>query len=294
MDWKKTAKAILFPPTALMIILTPLSIVFLVYSMVALGVNSAPAIISYVIAFYTLSVWFIKTPALIKGFKSFKARNVYVQRWREDANMRINVSLYGALIWNTAYSVFNLCLGLWHRTFWFYSLGAYYAFLAAMRFFLVRHTRRHKPGEEMRSELRKYRACGIVFLVMNLFIAIIVFFMVYWNRSFVHHQITTITMALYTFVSMAAAITNIIRYRKYNSPVYIAAKSISLASACVSMQTLASTMLTVFGNGTMDLAARRILLASSGGAISLFIIAMAIYMIVNAGQRIKLLDAAKE
>jgi len=158
-----------------------------------------------------------------------------------------------------------------------------------MRFFLVRHTSKHKPGEKMLDELIKYRACGIVFLIMNLALALMIFFMVYWNRTFNHHEITTIALAAYTFTSLTLAIINTVKYRKYNSPVYSASKAISLASACVSMLTLESTMLTTFGDETMSLTGRRILLGISGGVISVFIIAMAIYMIVQANKKIKLL-----
>ncbi len=57
----------------------------------------------------------------------------------------------------------------------------------------------------MREELIKYRNCGIAFLLMNLALSLMVFFMVYWNRTFEHHQITTIAMAAYTFGSMTMA-----------------------------------------------------------------------------------------
>lgn len=213
---------------------------------------------------------------------------------RSDIHLRMNVSLYGTLIWNTAYAVFQLGLGFWHHTFWYYSLAGYYLSLAVMRFFLVRHTRKHKPGELMREELKKYRTCGIIFLIMNLALTLIIFFMVYWNRTFIHHEITTIAMAAYTFGALTMAIINMIKYRKYNSPVYSASKAISLASACVSMLTLESTMLTTFDDGTMDLTTRRIMLGTSGAAVSAFVIAMAVYMIAQGTKKIKLLNAAKE
>ena len=129
---------------------------------------------------------------------------------------------------------------------------------------------------------------------MNLALALIIFFMVYWNRTFNHHEITTIALAAYTFTSLTIAIINTVKYRKYNSPVYSASKAISLASATVSVLTLESTMLTTFNNGTMDLTTRRIMLGASGGVISVFIIAMAIYMIVHGTKKIKLLSTAKE
>ena len=294
MDRKKLGKAFLFPPIAIMMILVPIATVFLVYSMVFLGTESVAAIISYVLSAYTLTVWCFKIPYLIKFFKTFKNENKYARIWQDDTRLRVNVSLYGTLIYNTAYALLQLGMGFWHHTFWFYSLAGYYISLAVMRFFLVRHTSKHKPGEKMLDELIKYRACGIVFLIMNLALALMIFFMVYWNRTFHHHEITTIALAAYTFTSLTLAIINTVKYRKYNSPVYSASKAISLASACVSMLTLESTMLTTFGDGTMSLTGRRILLGISGGVISVFIIAMAIYMIVNGTKKIKLLRAVKE
>ncbi len=289
MDWKKLGKALLFPHIAIMIILIPIATVFLVYSMVFLGTESVAAIISYVLAAYTLTVWCFKIPYLIHFFKTFKEENRYVRRWQDDDRLRVNVSLYGTLIWNTAYAVFQLGLGFWHHTFWFYSMAGYYIALAVMRFFLVRHTSKHKPGEKMREELIKYRTCGWVFLLMNLTLSVMVFFMVYWNRTFHHHEITTITMAAYTFTAFTMAIINMVKYRKYNSPVYSASKAISLAAACVSMLTLESTMLTTFGNGTMDALTRKIFLGATGGVISVFIIVMAIYMIVQSSKKLKAL-----
>ena len=114
--------------------------------------------------------------------------------------------------------------------------------------------------------------------------------MVYWNRTFIHHEITTIAMAAYTFTAFGVAIVNIVRYRKYNSPVYSASKAISLAAACVSMLTLSSTMLTTFSDGTVDLFFRRLMLGWIGGAVSAVIVVMAIGMIVRGNQGLRRLQ----
>ena len=156
-----------------------------------------------------------------------------------------------------------------------------------MRLSLVRYMRGNTPGENIRAELLRYRTCGIVFLITNLALTLMIFFMVYWNRTFNHHEITTIAMAAYTFTSFTMAIINMIKYRKYQSPVYSASKAISLAAACVSMLTLESTMLTTFGGETMDMTSRKVMLGVSGGAISAFIIAMAVYMIMQSTNRLK-------
>ena len=208
---------------------------------------------------------------------------------KNDAGLRITRSLYGSLIWNIIYGAFQLGLGFYHASFWFFSLAGYYIFLAAMRFSLLQHTRKYQPGENLLKELRKYRACGWVFLAMNLALSLMIFFMVYWNRTFHHHKVTTIALATYTFTAFAKAIIDTVKYRKYNSPVYSAAQAISLAAACVSMLTLESTMLTTFNDGSMDLFTRRIFLSATGATISLFIVAMAVYMIRQSNQKIKTL-----
>ena len=294
MEWKKIGKALLFPPLWLMILLVPFATAFLVYSMVVLGTESVVAIISYVLAAYTLTVWCFKIPYLIKYFKTFKDENKYARRWQDDTRLRVNVSLYGSLAWNALYGLFQLWLGFYHHTFWFYSLGAYYICLGVMRFFLLLHTRKYAPGEKMQIELVKYRACGCVFLLMNLALALIIFFMIYWNRTFEHHMITAIAMAAYTFTAFTVAIVNVVKYRKYNSPVFSASKAISLAAALVSMLTLESTMLTTFGDGTMTATTQKWMLGATGGAISVLIVATAIYMIVVGTKKLKQLKSEVE
>ena len=291
MDWKKIGKALLYPHIAIMIILVPIATALLVTSMVFVGTESAIAYISYVLAAYTLTVWCFKIPKLIKFFKTFKKENKYAKRWLENARLRITITLYGSLLWNAVYGIFQIWLGIYHHTFWFASLGAYYIFLAIMRLFLALHTRKYAPGEKMKTELIKYRACGWVFLMMNLALALIVFFMLYWNRTFHHHMITAIAMAAYTFTSFTIAIVNVIKYRKYNSPVFSASKAINFAAACVSMLTLTSTMLTAFSDGTMDAASQKMMLGSVGFAVVGVVVIMAISMIVKGTKRLKILKA---
>ena len=294
MDWEKIGKVLLFPHLAIMILLVPIATVLLVGSMVFIGTESPIAYISYVLAAYTLTVWCFKIPKIIKYFKTFKDENKYARKWQDDTRLRVNVSLYGSFFWNIAYALFQLWLGFYYHTFWFYSLGAYYICLAVMRFFLLLYTRKYAPGERMREELIKYRACGIVFLLMNFALALIVFFMVYWNRTFEHHMITAIAMATYTFTAFTVAIVNIVKYRKYNSPVFSASKAISFAAACVSMLTLASTMLTTFGDGTMGSIEQKIMLGSIGFAVLAVVVAMAITMIVQGTKKLKNINSEVE
>lgn len=205
----------------------------------------------------------------------------------------VNISLYGIPFLNMAYALLQLGMGFWHKSFWFCSLAGYYICLAVMRFFLVRYTKKHKPGENLYEELIRYRVCGWFFLVMNLMLSLIIFFMLYWERTFIHHEITTIALATYTFTAFTLAIINVIKYKKYNNPIYSASKAIGFASACVSMLILEATMLTTFGKESITSLARKIFLGLTGGVISIIVVMMAIYMIKQSTKKLKELKNQK-
>lgn len=290
MEWKKIGRALLFPHIALLFLLLLVAIPLMLYGMLVLGNENPVTIGSYALAFYTLTIWCVRVPSIIRYWKNFKSENKYARLWLDDVQLRMKVTLSGNVLWNSAYAALQLGLGVYHKSAWFYSLAGYYFCLALMRFFLARHTLRHKPGEEMRRELGYYRICGWIFLAMNLSLSGVMLYRIHENRMVRHHEITTIAMAAYTFTSLTMAIVNVVRYRKYNSPVFSASKAISLAAACVSMLTLESTMLTTFSGQDMTEQTQILFLALSGGAVSAFIIAMAVYMIVKANEKIKSLE----
>ena len=285
-NWKKFGYALLYPHIAVIICLLPISIAFLVLSLIFLGTESMLAIFSYLLAFYVLLVVCFRIPKIIKFFKNFKNENKFMQKWFSDVRLRMNVSLYGSLIWNVAFATFQLGLGFYYKSFWFFSMFAYYVMLGVMRFFLLKHTRKYKANEEKRIELKKYIISGWLLLSMNLALAVIVFFMVYFNRTFYHHMITTIAMAAYTFFTFTFAIISLVRYKKYKSPVYSAAKCISLIAGAVSMLTLETTMLTTFGAEESPLF-NQLMLSLTGGAVIGFAITMAIIMIVKGSRALK-------
>jgi len=291
MDWKKITESVLFPHFAVILAITPCSLSFLIYSMTVLGTETIPSYISYVFSFYALILWCVRIPAGIRRIQMIKTKNPYVKRWREDAALRVIFSLYSSLGWNVIYGIFQLWLGFYHHTVWFLSFGIYHLCLGIMRFFLLWHTKKYAPGEQIKREWIQYRACGWVFLFLNVSLTLILFFMIYWNRTFQHHMITAIAMASYTFFAFTVAIINVIRYRKYNSPVFSASKMISLASALVSMLTLESTMLTAFRDDTMTLLQQKWMLGATGGTISVLIVITAIHMILTGTKKLKIIHS---
>lgn len=290
MNLKKVGKAVLFPPAWLVPIFIVLSAVGMLYGLLRYGESHPMTIAAYAVSFYTLVICSVRVPQLVRFCKTLKTDNKYMSRWFSDPHLRMNVTVGGSMLWNGSYGALQLGMGVYHHSAWFYSLAAYYVSLAVMRFCLVRHTLRHKPGEHLRQELRYYRICGWVFLVMNLALSGMMFFMIRENRVTRHNEITTIAMAAYTFGTLTKAIINVPRYRKYNSPAMSASRVVSLASACVSMLTLENTMLTTFGDGQMTPQVRQLFLAMSGGAVSIVIVVMAIAMILKANKTLQTME----
>ena len=283
--WSKLLKTIIYPHIVVVVFLTAISILGLIYSF---GFeNSIPFLqyLSYVISAYTLTIICFRLPKIINYFKALKKENKHLQKWFSDVHLRMNVSLYGSLIWNVAFAIFQLGLGFYHKSFWFYSMFAYYVMLGIMRFFLVKHTRKYKVNEETTIEVKKSILCGYLLIAMNLALAVIVFFMVYWNKTFYHHMITTIALAAYTFFTFIFAIIDLIRYRKYKSAVYSSAKTISLIAGAVSMLTLEATMLTTFGTNESPLFSQ-LMLSLTGAAVIGFAITMAVIMIVKGNKQL--------
>lgn len=289
MNLKKFFNSILYPHIGVVVIILPISIALLVYSLVYFSSASVISIISYCLATYMLVVICMRVPNVVNFCKHIKNNNKYLRKYFDNVHLRINISLYGSLIWNIAFGIFQLGLGFYHNSLWFYSMSVYYVILATMRFFLFKHTRAYKPNEQESLELKRYRLCGILLCVLNIALTVIIFFMVYLNHTMCHHPITTITIATYTFTTFTFAIINNIRFRKYNSPIYSSAKNISLITACVSMITLENTMLTSFGNN-QNPQFRQIMLACTGTVVLVFTTTLAVFMIVKANIKLKKLN----
>ena len=283
---KKIINKLLFPHMALVLVLFPVSMALLICSMVFFGTDSVLSYVSYVFSFYSLTIVCLRIPQIIEFIKKYKNSNKLLVRYQNDINFRINLSLYLSLVLNIAYSIFQLSLGLYHKSFWFISMSVYYVLLSLMRFYLVNHTKKNKPGEDLLIEYKRYNICGWVMLLMNLIVTAIIFFIIYFDRTFYHHQITTISLAAYAFLTFSLSIYNFIKYRKFNSPVYSAAKSINLVAACVSMMTLTTTMLTTFG-GEDVVEYKKLLLTMVGVVVSLFILTISIQIIIFTSKNLK-------
>lgn len=286
--FNKLIKNLLYPHPAIILILVPLSIAMLVYTFVFQN-NDAVAYVSYLLSAYSLTIVCFKIPYIVRKATEIKNTNPYIQMYLNDVSLRIKVSLYSSLFMNTCYGIFQLGLGFFHKSLWFYSFAAYYIMLAIMRYFLLHDIKLTTEKQNMELEFKRYRFCGILLMIMNLSLMVIVFFISWLQHSIQHHFITTIAMAAHTFWSFSKAIVQLIKYKKYKSPLFSATKIISLTAASVSLLTLESAMLTAFGSNTTEIF-RHIVIMTSGLAVCTSVLVTAVFMIIYANRQLTKLN----
>lgn len=197
-----------------------------------------------------------------KGRKTLlKAVNDYrTDLWfRAEAGVHISTGV------NLTYSLYQAMIGLTRRSAWFDALAVYYILLTATRVLML-HYIRHE-AEDGREELRRYRRCGIMMFVLTFFVLIIGLLLNNGNsapKSYPGHMIFVVgAFTLYTLVNSAR---NLWVYRKLESPLISASKSVNLAASLVSLYAfqaavfaqfrtrIRASVITLFNVGTAGIA----------------------------------------
>lgn len=284
---KDIFKKFIFLPFFLILPLIIFSTVSLVY-VFSKGLNdSVFAYVSYAVSAYTLTVaciYAVKTfPAHFKIIKQRFYEHPYGNKYMTDIGYKVRVSLYISLAINIVYSVFKLVSGIIFSSFWWGAIAVYYIILTVIRFSLLKYMR--SENQSMLGEWKRYRLCGILTVLLNLSLSGIVFQMVWQNKAYSYPEIIVIASAAYTFYSVTVSVIDMIKYRKYNSPVMSASKAIRFAAALVSLLTLETAMLTVFGE--KDNSFNQIMIACTGAAVCIIVLTMSVFMIIKSSKEIK-------
>jgi len=149
-----------------------------------------------------------------------------------------------SLAFNFVYAVLNCVIGFTDLSWWFVTLGAYYAVLAISRFSVLQVGR--KAGGDIGLENFAKKITGILAVVLSFCFAGIVTLSIVEKRGTVFHEIVMIAIATYTFTKIVLAIMGIVKAKKMTSPVLKTLRNISLADAFVSVYTLQRSMLVSF------------------------------------------------
>lgn len=290
MDWKKVGKRLLFPHILIILVFIIISTVALIHVFINGLEASLLAYISYAISSYTLTVLVIYLckvlPKQYRGIRQKIYDNPWGNRYMTDAAFRTKVSLHISLAIHLLYVGMNIALAIINKTRWFGILAGYYFILAVMQFLLLKYAVEKGIGMERLGELRRARLCSIILLNLNFVLSGAVLMILYQNKGFEYQGILIYAMAAYTFYSTIRAVVDLVKYRKYKSPVMTTTKIITLSSALVSMLSLETAMFSQFGQD-MNPANRRLMIALTGAGISMAVIGMSSYMIIKTSQELE-------
>lgn len=293
---QKVLKKIFFlPPVPTMLIAVP-SYGLVIYVLTAESVKPTVAYFAYILSAYALIItvtsvidWFrtgIEFHPFVRKMLSIPLLHRYV---KEDV-FRAEAALYCGFFINLLYVTIKLFSGIYYKSVWFGTLAVYYILLAIMRFSLLHHMRTQgKAKSDKAASWRRYRLCGIILLWMNWALLGIIVLVLHQNKGFAYPGMLIYAMALYTFYAAIMAVRNVLKFRKYGSPVLSAAKVINLTAALVSMLSLETAMLTQFGTAD-DAGFKQIMMAATGFGISAIVLGMAVYMIIHATKTIKIME----
>ena len=260
---------------------------------------------AYVMAGYAfLGVMCVSVGYCIYGFiKTFPALNERILKWSENKpfwnrvfteyGFRAILFSVGSFIINLAFAVYNGSVAIVIRSIWFGALAAYYILLIVLRgMILVYYAKRNKAVKAGQSEkttllkdLRIYRICGIVLLLLPIALSFAILQMVRANNSFVHTGITIYVYAIYAFYKIIISIYNFVKTRRSGEMTVRAAKNINLADAFVSILALQTAMFHEFstknaiGIATMN--------AITGAIVCALTAALGIFMIIIAAKNTK-------
>jgi len=145
---------------------------------------------------------------------------------------------------NAGYALLNTAAGFAMRSWWFVTVGAYYAVLASARF-CVLQVKRHSDGDAAREAFAQH-VTGFLLMALSVCLCGMVTLAAMRDRGRKLHMIVMIAIAAYTFTRITLAIMRMVQARKTASPAERTLRNIALADAFVSIYSLQRSMLVSF------------------------------------------------
>lgn len=282
-DFLLKIKKLFQPGVVVTILLTVISSLLLAVVFIYGYEESYLGYISYVVSAYTLTAICLYIPTWVKGIKKIIYRNRHANKIATDAIFRAHVSIIFLCIFDTVYAIFKLVSAKVLGSYWHSLEGMYYFILGLSGFFMM--TYMIKYSTDRIKCCKVYRRCGYMLILLDVIFLTMAYFIINYNKGIIYPGLMIYATATYTFILMAVSIVNLIKYRKYHIPIISASKVIKLISATVSIFMLQSAMLNEFGSEEENLAFK--LNLTTGITVGVLVLAISIYMIINANVNIK-------
>lgn len=243
------------------------------------------AYVSYLLSAYGLTILIAAVIPSLLSVRQVLHRVPLAHWYLSDQYFKVRSSLTLSFFINMCYAGFKLACAVWYVSFWEGALAFYYVLLCAVRVYLVRRVPRKEQDWSIAQELRNYRATGIFLFALDLALSVIATQIVRDGRIYAYPGTLIYAAALYAFYSLTLATVNIFKYRKFNSPVLSAAKTVNLTTALVSIFNLETAMLAQFGADQVEF--RLIMTACTAFTVCVMVLGMAVYMVISANKKLR-------
>ena len=193
-----------------------------------------------------------------------------------DRTLKIAIA---SLVFNIAFAIYHLVMGLVTSSWWLLTLGSYYLVLSVVRFVVL-----HLKSKD--HFIIKFT--GWMLMLLSIPLVGTVILSVLRDRGHKLHMIVMIAMAAYAFTKITLAIIKFIKARRSKSAILLTLRNISLADAFVSIFALQRSMLVSFEG--MSEAEIVIMNATLGSAVCVIVFLLGVNLLRNKKILFKSID----
>lgn len=273
---------LLHPPKWILFSMPWLVFAVLIFILATGQNNSTPAYIIYSMSAYSLVIWTLAIPKLIKQIQAAISSNKVIQKlfslkiirqYFNNLSFRGSISIYQGIASNLFYAIFRLITGICYASVWFLSMAVYYFVLCSLRTYLIicYHRYNFKMG------VRCYQRTAFSLFLLNIPMGGMILLMVQTNSGYSYPGYIIYVSAIYT---MIVSIINLVKFRKFGNPILSAAKVLNFISAMMSILGLQTAMISHFSkNGE---AYRKMMNMITGGCVYGIVILIAVYMLLHS------------
>lgn len=287
------------PPVWALILNYFCTVVFITAALLMLFVDyagSALAIVAYasfalaaLSLAYTVYTLVRFAPRMKRSVVAWAEKYEFTHSLMRNFGFRTVVLSIGSFALSVAFGAFNGVLGIMSKSIWYGALAGYYILLALLRGgVLLYHKRKHgvdDPAKNTQTQIKTYRNCGILLLVLNIALSVAIAQMIFDDGAFVYAGLMIYASAAYAFYKITMSIINIFRARKQDDLTVQAIRNVNLADATVSILALQTALLNTFSGEGVNISLFNTL---TGSVVSLFTLGLGVFMIIKANkERIK-------
>lgn len=182
-------------------------------------------------------------------------------------NRTLKIAL-ASLLCNLAYSAYHVAFGMATHSWWFLTIGVYYAILSVVRFAVLRSKGKNRFA---------IRFTGIMLMLLSVPLTGTVILSFLKDRGTVFHMIVMLAIAVYAFTKITIATVNWLKARKSTSAKLITLRNISFADAFVSIFSLQRSMLVSFDG--MSETEIRIMNLTTGSAVCIVVFLLGVNLV---------------